>query len=627
MLTTGNEIVQRDRAAKTRRITLTATLMSLFARELREMVRWMAVPKPHPTRKDEMAAIVKGRLTPPTIREYWDDLNAIEKMAVREVLYGDGLGIDWDQFLAKHGALPAAVVRSKKSSPYPLRCLLYQPKTLDGREDIIIPAELAQHLLEFVPPPPEPEIEVIDELPPQITRERYHYGPEGRTLKVLQCSFFQRDMERVACLELSTMLHLVDLGRLSVSATTRRPSSATLQHVMDGLHGGDFFEVSEPKSDPEQDVGPMRAFAWPWLLQVGKLATLRGSKLALTKAGHAAIGAPPAKTLRRLWQYWVKNTMLDEFSRIDVIKGQTRGKGRRSLVSSARRRPIIESALAQCPVGSWVEFAEFSRFMQASGMTFEVSRDPWRLYIADPHYGSLGHHGYHGWEILQERYVLCLLFEYAATLGLIDVAYTHPAGARDDFRHMWGADELEFLSLYDGLEYFRLTPLGAYCLGVTEDYQPTFSTPRTPVTVLPSGLVRARTELTAEERHMLETFADAESDGVWRLAREKILLAIEGGHRVEDLRDFLAARDEQPLPELVEGFLQSVQHSAHALKPMGMAMLIECVDETVALRLVEDKRTSKLCMRSGKKHIVVPNKAAAAFRKAVRELGYGMPRI
>ena len=47
---------------------------------------------------------------------------------------------------------------------------------------------------------------------------------------------------------------------------------------------------------------------------------------------------------------------------------------------------------------------------------------------------------------------------------MIDVAYTHPTGARDDFWGMWGADDLDYLSRYDGLEYFRLTSLGAYCL-------------------------------------------------------------------------------------------------------------------------------------------------------------------
>ena len=148
----------------------------------------------------------------------------------------------------------------------------------------------------------------------------------------------------------------------------------------------------------------------------------------------------------------------------------------------------------------------------------------------------------------------------------------------------------------------------------------------TPVTVLPSLQVRASAALTAEERLVLETFANPESDGVWRLARDRTLRAIEGGHRADDLRAFLAARDEQPLPELVDGFLRNVERSAHALKAKGTALLIECIDEKVADRLATDARTSKLCLRAGQKHLVVQSKAAAAFQKAVRALGYGVPR-
>ncbi|MFF3359838.1 hypothetical protein ACFYWN_46500 [Streptomyces sp. NPDC002917] len=52
-------------------------------------------------------------------------------------------------------------------------------------------------------------------------------------------------------------------------------------------------------------------------------------------------------------------------------------------------------------------------------------------------------------------------FEYAATLGLIDVQYIAPDGARDDSRHMWGADWLDRLSRYDGLIAVQLNPPGA----------------------------------------------------------------------------------------------------------------------------------------------------------------------
>jgi len=96
-----------------------------------------------------------------------------------------------------------------------------------------------------------------------------------------------------------------------------------------------------------------------------------------------------------------------------------------------------------------------------------VARSPlarWGLYLVEPSRGSLGRAGWKTWNVLEGRYVLCLLFEYAATLGLIDVAYTGPRGARDDYRGLWGADRYDSLSRYDGLAAVRVNELGAAIL-------------------------------------------------------------------------------------------------------------------------------------------------------------------
>jgi hypothetical protein len=63
------------------------------------------------------------------------------------------------------------------------------------------------------------------------------------------------------------------------------------------------------------------------------------------------------------------------------------------------------------------------------------------------------------------------LLEYAATLGVIDVVLIPPAGARYNYGDLWGTDELVYFSRYDGLMYFRITALGAYCLGTATEYQ------------------------------------------------------------------------------------------------------------------------------------------------------------
>ena len=104
------------------------------------------------------------------------------------------------------------------------------------------------------------------------------------------------------------------------------------------------------------------------------------------------------------------------------------------------RRSTVADALKACPLGRWVRFDDFGRFMQVGGFDLVVNRDPWNLYIGEPRYGSLGYDGSHEWPVIEGRYVLCLLFEYAATLGLIDVAYTEPHDARPDYTHMWGSE-------------------------------------------------------------------------------------------------------------------------------------------------------------------------------------------
>lgn len=442
-----------------------------------------------------------------------------------------------------------------------------------------------------------------------------------------QVPLTRRDMERSAQQDLPAVLRLIDLGNVAVSAKTMQATAAAVSRVAAVLREGDFFDPAPRKQDPgEQTVGAIKAFAWPLLLQNARLAEPRGSKLALTKAGRAALGNAPAETLRLLWQRWLAGASFDEFRRIEAIKGQ-RGRGKQAMTTARYRRVAIAEALEQCPPGQWVSCDELSRYMQAADLEFEVTHDPWTLYVGDLRDGSLGYAEHHDWCFLQGRYLLCFLFEYTATLGLVDVAYTDPRFAREDYTELGNTYDMEFLSRYDGLWYFRLTPLGEYCLGVAERYEPQLPAKSASLTVYPD--LRLQVEgapLTADETLLLETYAQPEADGAWRLDRDRTLQALETGGRIDELREFLTARDEQPLPETVEGFLDATARRARALVLQGAALLIECADSALAELLATREPTAKLCRRTGERGIVVRAEAEDKFRKAIRQLGYGMPR-
>jgi hypothetical protein len=261
------------------------------------------------------------------------------------------------------------------------------------------------------------------------------------------------------------------------------------------------------------------------------------------------------------------------------------------------------------------------RFIRDTGSDFSVTRDSWSLYICDANYGSLGHSG--GDEVLEERYVLGLLLEYAATLGLLDVALILPAGARDDYGDLWGTDELPFFSRYDGLMYFRINPLGEYCLEMAPAYQSAPLEVKPVLRILPNLEIAAiGPELEQSDRLALDAYATHVSEYVWRLDAGKMLGAIEEGRPVAEIREFLAARSGMEIPDTVAPFLDDAAERSVKLQDRGLARLIECADPALAALLANDSRIRKYCMRAGERHLAVPASSETAFKRAVKEAGY-----
>lgn len=600
------------------------------------------------TRKDELLNAIIGELSGDKLRLLWDRLDDLQQKAVAETVYSDSPVFIPARFKAKYGELPNFGTNnydwSYRAAPTLLRLFLYASGHWRSG-DSVLPDDLKARLLEFVPKPESLRLKTSAELPEFIERieKEYEFDEEtpANTLihgnraylmrkpknvknVVYQIPLIRRDSERAAQQDLLTLLRLIDKGKVSVSEKTYQASATTMKEITSLLRDGDFYEWQPKENKWEQEIGPIKAFAWPLLLQAGKLVQFNGKKLALTKAGRNALAAKPAETLRSIWQRWLKSKLLDEFNRVDAIKGQ-HSKGH-PLTAVEGRREVINNALKECPVGQWIKFDDFSGFMQAAAFDFEVARDFWKLYIVDANYGNLGDGG--GWNILQARYLLALLFEYAATLGLIDVAYIDPEDARQDYKELWGAEDLDFLSRYDGLMYFRLTPLGAYCLELTDSYTPLEIEASVSFTVLPSLQINVSGgELSPDETLLLETYAEKESDTVWRLSQEKALSAVESGSQIKELRDFLAARDEQELPDTVEGFFVTTERRAKSCINKGTALLIECADAEIAERVATHEKMKKLCLRAGEKHLVVMADAEEQFRKALRLMGYGMPRV
>lgn len=319
--------------------------------------------------------------------------------------------------------------------------------------------------------------------------------------------------------------------------------------------------------------------------------------------------------------------MIDEFSRIDNIKGQ---RSRNVLTAAKTRRLMVDEALTGCPPGEWISVDGLFATMRRGNMSPIIARNERavsKLYLVDPQYGSLGYAGYHDWSILEGRYTLAVLFEYAGTLGLVDLDYVHPAGAREDFRDNWAAEDLDALSRYDGLQSIRLTALGAYVLGLTGTYQPDGSdaTATLSLKVLPNLDVVATGEIPPADRLLLTAYAKQTAYRVWTVSATSLLTAIDSGRQLSEFTTFLTERTEHELPSALNTLIADVHRRAGQLTDLGHARLIECADPASAALIARDRSLRPLCRPIGDKYVAVPLDQELKFRNALLKLGFVLP--
>jgi hypothetical protein len=568
-----------------------------------------------PTRKAELIKWIGACVMDDAVaKALYEHLASLEQAVLQEAVHSPDGALDGFRFKAKYGSLPRVNIPNRWSYSRQPEDKSVPDLALLMKADGTMPPDLVAILKNFVPKPKSVTVQVRDELPEEVPLHRYR--------EKIMAPLVQHNTEQAAMQDLTALLQLVDMGKVGVSAKTGRVSKAGAKAIRKVLSHGDFY--SEDLDAPHEydvqigDAG-IRPFAWAVILQAGKLAQINGSKLALTKSGKTALKKPVHETLAKLWPRWLKTTLLHEMNRIEEIKGQ-KSKSR-PLASAGACRQKIAAALSELEPGVWMETDKFFKFLIARGHSFDITRNAWALYLGHQEYGSFGYN-HINWSHLEGRFSRALLLEYAATLGLIDVALTEPWGAPGDLRDLWGADDISCLSRYDGLWAFRLNSLGAWILGLTDDYVPEMHDEPS-LRVLPNLEVTLMASAgTSSDALFLDRCCERASERVWRITLPQLLKAAEDGVDVKQVVTFLKDRSEGLLPQPVEAFFKDAQNRAGKVTDRGEARLLECADAPTAHLIVNDSRLKNICFLAGGHYVVVPAENDTKFRKLLRELGY-----
>lgn len=597
-------------------------------------LKWYAplLPGRTPTRKAELVEAFTSLLTTPaSLARLWGTLTPGQQQVVAEVVHRAGGLYDGEVIAAKYPAVEAPALPQQY---YGFRRHERQAGFFDlffvyvYGLGVFIPPDLAAALRALAPVPPPTRLRSQDTPPIDL-------APVAAGWRGAPPETFVSESERAAGHDLIAALTVVQEGKAAVSATTRLPTLGTLRQLRGRLLTGDYFP-----EDYERAEEAIRPFALLLLVQAAKWAVPEGAsrnRLELTKAGRALLnGAPTADAIRHAWAAWLKSDLLDELSRVRAIKGQG-AKGTR-LTKPAERREKLAAALPACPPGRWIQLDEFFRYLRAERHSPAIERTLYStLSIGSSYnYSSLQYAGAQQyWDIAIGSYLRALLWEYAATLGLIEIAYTRPEETPHDFGDLYGLDSEPFVSRYDGLLGFRLTPLGAYALGLAQEYRPS-SPPAGAAGEQPALALLANLELvvtdarrcTPNDRVFLERIGAPRSEDVYRLSRERILETVENGLSLEQIGQFLASRTgraEEEFPQPVRVFFDDLRKRLGALREAGRMLVLTGDDPLLLTELANTtqlRAIARLAQVGDETVLLVPEAQEAQARRQLKKLGY-----
>ena len=580
-------------------------------------------PKECPTRKDERVQFLYKFLLSRRLDPFVLQLTDKERTMIAEVVHNQHGRIVESQLVARFGSLPQGYTQEKRHYGYrkPVKKIASVISIFYFND--IIPQELCERLCEQLEKPKTDYIKttessILAKFLTTVDDDRHNGLPLS-----------QRDMEICARQEIYSLLRLVDQGKISISEKTLKPTAACIKAVHATLYEGDFFSEADEKKDYTNDtLSPIRSFIWPLLIQSGGLTRRVGKKLTLSTQGKKVLQhqTPYADALKTIYSGWRKQGKLDEFLRVNRIKGQTkRGRGRfvgPQMPPPSLRRLQLEEILLSTPTDEWVQVDEWMRFVRSSTPFFLVSENPYVLYLVDSNYGNINHN----FKVLEGRYILAYLFEILSTLGMVDLIYSAPHDVRSDYYDTWGGDDYSYLSRYDGLGWFRINPLGAYCLGICTEYQP--AEHALPALLHPLDEGTGFTLLRKPEAHeqlLLEPFTTQKPTEIGQpllFDMQQGLSAIEQGNSLNEVKALLEKESDSKLSDEMEDFFDSLKMRTESLHEGEAARMVECASEHLVQLLTSAKETSKFCLFSNKKTVVVAEKSYRSFLKGVRTLGY-----
>lgn len=449
------------------------------------------------------------------IEDIWKSLHPFERDYVEEYF--------------KYNEKPSYEILSKIIAKYGLeRGFFYKPWSDQSSMNLlffhsVVPSVVEKHIKKYLAPL-EINYETLEEPP---LSEKSILNTIGES--------FAEDFTRV--------LHLAKIGRLKLTKAKKQPTKKTVQKINEIIPNKEYLLGASGAYGRDLGVenignfnGASRIYSIYMLLLESLLLFAPRDKCEVTPLADSFIKESIERKCKRLFAGYLTSNAIFELSRIPESDYRVEKKG-----SMENCRRFIMEQLKKCPAGKWIDATQFVDSLRQIDKNFLLKE------VGSIEHYSEKHRGYFEpwveWVDVEGRFIEVVLQEYLSVLGIVDTVIVESAGG------CWDYDELPFFKV----EYFRITPLGAFVLGITDEYHSeSYSEEKPGFTVLGDNKVKVRNTAENQLHHLFfGDFARKEKSSqhtVYNLTFNAIAKALDKGVTALDILNYMDEHSCNKLP-------------------------------------------------------------------------------
>ncbi len=285
----------------------------------------------------------------------------------------------------------------------------------------------------------------------------------------------------------------------------------------------------------------------------------------------------------------------------------------------------ITEYLAKIPAQEWISYENFESYL-----TYRNEYKPaYSYYESDKIYYTVEprdttkFYNDNRQDISQKNFLDILIYQphkgtifLLASLGILDIAYKIP-----DYSELG----YSVFSPYDELKYFRITPLGAYCLGITQSYTPKVEIAKKGFDLDTENLFIVLNEnCTPSQETILKEVGEKISYNRYKVSPASFMHSCDSVRKIDDkIQFFNTFVDENP-PKIWSDFFNIIKANTNPMKRIDNITIykISAENKNLISLLASNADIRKLISIGDNYRILIEKTNLTKFKTLLKEFGY-----